>query len=142
MSDYEPAMSELNVSELLALISVIDNRQVTPATVRTWHPLIGHLPFSVAREAMEMHFAESTAYLLPAHILAGARRVHDRRDRMARRAQGAIERKQITLDRAKFEAETQAALEATRAAKIAAVQEALDTQVSGQIGQKEGSQHD
>ncbi len=110
-------MTQTEVYELLVLASVVDNRIVTEATARVWHQAIGHLERQVAVEAMYDHFRKSTDYLLPGHITAGVRRVYERRDREARRAQGAIERQPITLDRAKFEADTQVAIAASRAAK-------------------------
>lgn len=68
-------MTELDVSKLLTVASMIDNRTVQPETVREWHRLIRDLDPGVARHAMEMHFSESDRYLLPSHVLANATRI-------------------------------------------------------------------
>ena len=72
-------MTLKEVAELLTLASTVDSRNVAPENVRGWHEVIGRLNFEDAKAAMWAHFGESTAYLLPAHVVAGALRVKDRR---------------------------------------------------------------
>lgn len=72
-------MTELEVAKLLTMASIIDNRKIAPETVKEWHRVIGHLDYDTALAAMEMHFGESTVYLLPAHIAGNARRVREQR---------------------------------------------------------------
>lgn len=108
-------MNKLECAQLLTIVSAVDNRTVLPGTVEVWHPIIKHLDLDVAVEAVQLHFAESDKYLLPAHVNACARRVREKRDREARRAAPrAIEPQQITLDRAEFERLTQEAIAANR----------------------------
>ena len=108
-------MNKLELAQLLTIASAVDNRTVAPETVNAWHPIVGHLDYEIAVEAVQLHFAESDKYLLPAHVNACARRVKDARARDARRAQPRqIEGNQITLDRDEFERLTQEAIEANR----------------------------
>lgn len=112
-------MTELECAQLLTAISAVDNRTVGVETVKMWHKSIGRLDADVALEAVHQHFAESTVYLVPAHITAGARRIQDARDREARKNRPAIQPARITLDRAEFERLTAEATEAARKAKEA-----------------------
>jgi hypothetical protein len=116
-------MNYEEVGKVLAKIKVGDNRQIDDQglVLSEWFDSIGDLNFADAIAAVVLHRRESTDYLLPAHVRAGARRARDSRERDERRQRPAIEHKPITLDRAKFEAETQAAIEAVRAAKVAGV---------------------
>jgi len=106
-------VNKFELAQLLTIASAIDNRTVSPETVNVWHPIVGHIGFDIAVEAVQLHFGESDKYLLPAHVVAGARRVQERRLRDARRsAPRAIGSQQITLDRAEFERLTQEAISA------------------------------
>lgn len=67
-------MNRREVSELLTLAALVDNRTVTDEAVLVWHQIIGHVAYDVALEALRAHFNESTAWLLPAHITAYARK--------------------------------------------------------------------
>lgn len=107
-------MNKTELSKLLAVASAVDNRRVTPETVEAWHLVVGHLSLDVAHEALLMHQRDSTDYLMPAHIVANAKRVRARREREQRMSRPAIEPNRITLDRAQFEADTLAAIEAHR----------------------------
>ena len=106
-------MNKLELAQLLTIASAIDNRTVSPETVEVWHPIVAHIEFDIAVEAVQLHFKESDKYLLPAHVVAGARRVQERRLRDARRLQPrAVEGNRITLNRAEFDRITQAAIDA------------------------------
>ena len=73
-------MNKHELSQLLTIVSMIDNRTVASETVEEWHRVIGHLDFADAREAAETHFAESLAYLMPVHVVAGVLRVRHARN--------------------------------------------------------------
>jgi len=65
------------LTTLLARIQVLDNRQVDQLTIQAWEPLMDDVHYLDAVNAVNAHFKESTAYLLPAHIvqrIAAARR--------------------------------------------------------------------
>lgn len=73
---------------LLTVIQNVDKRRIDDATVLVWHEILGDLPFADCLLAATTHFRESTAYLMPAHIVAGAReverkRIREERDRLA-----------------------------------------------------------
>jgi hypothetical protein len=105
-------------AQVLTKIQLLDNRQVDGATLAAWFELIGGLEFTDALEGVNLHRLEQPGrWLEPGHVVAGARRARDSREREERKRRPAIEHMPITLDRVKFEAETQAALLAARAAK-------------------------
>lgn len=101
-------------AKLLTVIAAYDNRNVQRETVIVWHQAVGHLQLTVAQQAVALHFKESTAYLMPGHVNAAARRVQDEFDRQQRLSRPALEPAVITLDRAAHEAEFREALEMYR----------------------------
>jgi len=107
--------------KVLAKIHLGDRRTVDELVIDEWFDTIGHLRFDDAIAAVTLHRQESTDYLMPAHITAGSRRAAVTRERaeriVAQAARRALPAPRITLDRAKFEAETQAAIEAHRKAR-------------------------
>lgn len=63
-----------NTQELLKNIAVLDNRKVTPETIKAWHSVIGFLDFEVAKEALRLAQADGTIrYLEPRHIVSWSR---------------------------------------------------------------------
>jgi len=72
-------VNQSEVVKVVARIQAGDNRTVDAVTVAHWTEMIGHLKFEDALEAVVTHFRESTAYLMPAHVVAGARRVGELR---------------------------------------------------------------
>ena len=114
-------MNAEQVALVLAKIQLGDNREIDSQglVLREWHESIGDLKFEDAIEAVRLHRRESSVYLTANHIRVGAVRARDAREREERKRQPAIMAAPITLDRAKFEAETQAAIVAARAAKAA-----------------------
>lgn len=110
-------MNIQDTAAVLAKAQLVDNRQISELVIREWHDAIGHLNYADAIEAVTNHRRDSTDYLQPAHVVAGARRVREAIDRQARIAnlREEIAGNVITLDRAKFEAETQAAIQKHRA---------------------------
>lgn len=78
-------MNKQEVAKLLTAISIIDNRVVGVETVEAWHSLVGDYDLDDAMRAVRWHFAESTDYLMPAHIVAGARRAKAERVKVEKR---------------------------------------------------------
>lgn len=70
-------MNTDEVKQVVAKIQLGDNRQVDALTIREWQDTIGHLGFTETIEAVTMHRKESTAYLMPAHVIANVRRVRE-----------------------------------------------------------------
>lgn len=110
-------MNKLELSQLLTVASGIDNRTVTPDVVEIWFPILQDIDYDVAVEAMQMHYRESTDWLMPAIVRRNASRVLERRDRERRMSQPAIARKEITFDRAEFDRMVQESIEKHRAEK-------------------------
>jgi hypothetical protein len=110
-------LNKAETAQLLTVISQLDNRKLEPATVEAWHAVLGHLDYSIAVEAARVHFRDSTDYLMPAHIVAGTKRIQDRLDREERRHTQAIEMKEITFDRAEFDRQVAEAIEFYREQK-------------------------
>lgn len=77
-------MNKVEVAKLLTRASAVDNRHVTPETVEAWFEVLEGVRYDASVEAVNEHFKTSTEYLLPAHIISGARRVLERWERDAR----------------------------------------------------------
>ena len=112
-------MNLAETGDVLAKVKVGDNREVDAKgyMIREWHHVLGHLPVDVVMEAVRMHRTNSTEYLGTAHIVANAAIIYRRLERDKRIAVaklGVIAAPVITLDRAKFEAETQASIRENR----------------------------
>ena len=115
-------MNLAETGDVLAKVKVGDNREVDTKgyMIREWHHVLGHLPVDVVMEAVRMHRSNSTEYLGTAHIIANATIIYRRLDRDKRVATaklGAIAPRVITLDRERFEADTQAAIREHRISK-------------------------
>lgn len=98
---------------MLAKAQLVDNRQITELVIREWHEAIGHLNYEDAYKAVTLHRQGSTEYLQPAHVVAGARRVREAREREARKQLALPAGNVITMP-ANFAAMTQAAIEKYR----------------------------
>lgn len=72
-------------AQVLTKIQLGDNRQADRLVLAEWFDTIGHLDFGDAVGAVKLHRQESTDYLMPAHVIAGARRLADERARDLRR---------------------------------------------------------
>ena len=110
-------MNQKEAFELLAEASARDNRKVSESVAQLWSEDLAAIPLNMAKAAVRLHFRESDAWLKPAHVIANAKRIREALEREERKRRPAIEHVPITLDRSKFEAETQAAIDAHRAAK-------------------------
>jgi len=113
-------MNSDQLKQVLTKIHVGDKRDVDLVVLAYWDELIGDLDVRDALEGVSMHRRESADYLMPAHVIANARRAKLRRERDERiNAPRAITGNVITLDREKFELETQAAIAVARAERAA-----------------------
>lgn len=77
-------MNTEELTMLLTRIQVLDNRQVDALTIEAWEPLMEAVNYDDAVSAVNEHFRTSEKYLLPAHILEGARDARKRRVQSAR----------------------------------------------------------
>lgn len=68
-------MNNTEVAKVLAFAATFDNRKVDDFTIESWRLVIGHLRFEDAMQAVALHRRESSTYLEPAHVIAGARRI-------------------------------------------------------------------
>jgi hypothetical protein len=118
----EVEMIEEEAFQLLTLASARDNRTVSQSIAKVWAGDLARVSLDDATAALTLHYQERPdVWLLPGHVIAAARRVRATREREANIeasfARRAIGGNVITLDREKFERETQAAIEAQRAIK-------------------------
>lgn len=72
-------MTPLETHDLLTFVSAYDNRRFDDATVYAWHEALGDVSFEDGRRAVIEHFANSTEYLMPAHVRLGAIRIRNDR---------------------------------------------------------------
>ncbi|WP_120338105.1 hypothetical protein [Cryobacterium soli] len=119
-------MNYEQVGALLGRVKLGDNREIDDKglMIEDWFQTIGHLPFDECLAAVVLHRQERPGvWLEPGHIIAGVRVLRAKSERVERIAaqmkRQALPAPRINLDREKFELETQAAIEATRAAKAA-----------------------
>lgn len=67
-------MNRQEVGQLLTLAALVDNRSVTNEACLMWHSIVGHLDYERAVEAMRAHYAESSEWLLPVHVITRVKR--------------------------------------------------------------------
>jgi len=79
-------MNLAETHDLLTFIAVYDNRRFDDATVVAWQTILTDLTDTDCRTAVMGHFAESTEYLMPAHIRRGALQAERDRRRILREA--------------------------------------------------------
>lgn len=114
-------MNVVEAGKLLALASGFDNRTVTVEIAQLWHEVLEFVNYEDAQEALKEHFKTSGEYLMPFHIVQGSMRARDRRERLERISRPALPRPLITLDKAKFDRDVKAAIEAERVRKASEV---------------------
>jgi hypothetical protein len=106
------------VAQVLTKIQLLDNRQVDGATLAAWFELIGGLEFADALEGVNLHRLEQPGkWLEPGHVVAGARRAKDVREREARRQRPAIVPAPFTFDAAQHRKEFEESLAEHRRSK-------------------------
>lgn len=62
-------MNRTETSELLTLMSLVDNRAVTPEMVIVWHEILDGILYLEAVAAMKAHYRTSTKWLMPGHLV-------------------------------------------------------------------------
>jgi len=68
-------MNKTEVAQLLTLVSAFDSRTVGIDTVEAWHPILADVNVTEAATVVRNHFATSTNYLMPAHIIDGLKQL-------------------------------------------------------------------
>lgn len=61
-------MTEEETLDLLTLMASYDRRKVGKADVKAWHAIAGDLRFTDGWQAVLGHYAESTEWMMPAHL--------------------------------------------------------------------------
>jgi hypothetical protein len=61
-------MTPEETGKLLARAALYDNRKVDTPTVIAWHAILGDLPYPDCEAALAGHYAETTEWLMPAHV--------------------------------------------------------------------------
>ena len=61
-------MNAKETARLLALCASYDRRKVGEADILAWHRIIGDLPFGDCEQAVLEHYAETSDWIMPAHI--------------------------------------------------------------------------
>lgn len=113
-------MLESEAFKLLTLASARDGRAVTQAHAKVWADDLGRVDYFDAVEAMKLHYQESDKWILPAHIIANARRVRELRAREQRRRLPLPAPNLITFDRDQYQRDVDAAIAKARAEKSGA----------------------
>lgn len=72
-------MKKSEVALLLGACAARDSRTVGDADVLAWFEDLGDLDFEDARQAVSMHYRESTDRIMPAHIRRVCRIIRDKR---------------------------------------------------------------
>jgi hypothetical protein len=72
-------MTPDQIIDLLTTAAAFDRRTVGDADVIAWHAAVGDLPFADAQAAVVQHYAESTDWLMPAHVRKLVRRIRELR---------------------------------------------------------------
>ncbi len=78
-------MNAKETARLLALCASYDRRKVGEADVLAWHRIIGDLPFGDCEDAVLGHYAETSEWIMPAHVRT---RVKDARRERIKEAGG------------------------------------------------------
>lgn len=104
-------MNLVETGQLLTVAAAFDNRHVTTDTAIAWHEVLEDVDLQDALVAVREHHKNSTEYLMPGHVVAGARRSRERREREMRKAMRQLERPAITFDRESFDREVQEQIE-------------------------------
>lgn len=75
-------MTPDETSFLLARVSAFDNRADNPVQLAGWSKVLEKVPYDLAVQAVEKHFAGNPGvYLEVGHVIAGARKIFDERKR-------------------------------------------------------------
>jgi hypothetical protein len=72
-------MEEREAFQLLTLASARDGRTVSQATARVWASDLERVSLEDAVAAAQLHYRESTDWLMPAHVIRNAKRAAETR---------------------------------------------------------------
>ena len=72
-------MEEREAFQLLTLASARDGRTVSQATARVWASDLERVALVDAIQAAQLHYRESTDWLMPAHVIRNAKRAAETR---------------------------------------------------------------
>jgi hypothetical protein len=61
-------MTAEETAKLLAACATYDHRKIGALDVVAWHRIIGDLPFADCETAVLAHYADSTDWIMPAHV--------------------------------------------------------------------------
>lgn len=106
-------MNEPEAFQLLTLASARDGRTVTQSVAKVWAVDLAWVNLPDAVDALTLHYRESDKWVMPAHIIGGARRVREARERELRKRAALPAGNVITMP-ANFAEMTQAAIEKYR----------------------------
>lgn len=72
-------MTPAETAQLLALVAAYDRRTIGRADVQAWHVVLAEVSYDDARTVVTGHYATQTAWIMPAHIVDGVRRIRSER---------------------------------------------------------------
>lgn len=107
-------MNEPEAFQLLTLASARDGRTVTQSVAKVWAVDLERVDLRDAVEAATLHYRESDKWLMPSHVIAGARRVREARERESRKLRALPAGNVITMP-SDFEEMSRRAIEQHRA---------------------------
>ena len=79
-------MIKTEIVQLLAQVAAYDRRTVGEADVEAWHTVLADIPLADAVQAVSDHYRRSRDWIMPAEVLATARRLRGYRLEHAARA--------------------------------------------------------
>lgn len=68
-------MTRDEVVEILSYVQAFDRRNVGDVEIEAWHSLLANLDAGDVGRVVRAHFAETTEWLMPAHIVRGVKEV-------------------------------------------------------------------
>ncbi len=74
-------MNRSETALALGMAAAFDRRTVGEADVAAWHAALGHLEFDDVKTAIAGHYADTTDWLMPAHVATRVKAL--RRNRLA-----------------------------------------------------------
>jgi hypothetical protein len=68
----------------LALVQAFDRRTVGEVDVRAWHSVLGDLEVADVMEAIRLHYADNSDWMMPAHVRRGVTQIVEEREAASR----------------------------------------------------------
>lgn len=72
-------MKVSDTADVLTTIAGLHRSSVGKADVASWHPIIGHLDYDDALEAVRRHYTRSREWIMPADVIAEVKRIREER---------------------------------------------------------------